>query len=99
MQEEGRGMVFWHEKGLTLWRTIEAYMRRRLEKAGYTREMLGSTDAKEDFGSGAKAWRDTWSAGHGVATIHDIPTTSELVARLAAEYRAACALPLSPAVA
>jgi threonyl-tRNA synthetase len=35
MQEEGRGMVFWHEKGLTLWRTIEAYVRRRLEKAGY----------------------------------------------------------------
>ncbi len=35
MQEEGRGMVFWHEKGLTLWRTIEAYMRRRLDKAGY----------------------------------------------------------------
>lgn len=36
MQEEGRGMVFWHEKGWTLWRTIEAYMRRRLEAAGYT---------------------------------------------------------------
>ena len=35
MQDEGRGMVFWHEKGLTLWRTIEAYMRRRLEAAGY----------------------------------------------------------------
>lgn len=35
MQEEGRGMVFWHEKGLTLWRTIEAYMRRRLDVAGY----------------------------------------------------------------
>ncbi len=35
MQEEGRGMVFWHEKGLTLWRTIEAYMRRRLQDAGY----------------------------------------------------------------
>ncbi len=35
MQEEGRGMVFWHEKGLTLWRTIEAYMRRRLEAASY----------------------------------------------------------------
>jgi len=35
MQEEGRGMVFWHEKGLTLWRVIEAYMRRRLEAAGY----------------------------------------------------------------
>jgi threonyl-tRNA synthetase len=35
MQEEGRGMVFWHEKGLTLWRTIEAYIRRRLATAGY----------------------------------------------------------------
>jgi len=35
MQEEGRGMVFWHEKGLTLWRTIEAYMRRRQIGAGY----------------------------------------------------------------
>ncbi|HVY89583.1 MAG TPA: TGS domain-containing protein, partial [Hyphomonadaceae bacterium] len=35
MQEEGRGMVFWHQKGLTIWRTIEAYMRRRLAAAGY----------------------------------------------------------------
>jgi threonyl-tRNA synthetase len=35
MQEEGRGMVFWHEKGLTLWRTIEAYMRRRQIAEGY----------------------------------------------------------------
>jgi threonyl-tRNA synthetase len=35
MQEEGRGMVFWHDKGWTLWRTIEAYMRRRLDAAGY----------------------------------------------------------------
>jgi threonyl-tRNA synthetase len=35
MQEEGKGMVFWHDKGLTLWRTVEAYMRRRLDDAGY----------------------------------------------------------------
>jgi threonyl-tRNA synthetase len=35
MQEEGRGMVFWHQKGWALWRTIEAYMRRRLDAAGY----------------------------------------------------------------
>jgi nitronate monooxygenase len=69
-----------------------------LEKAGYKKEMLGSSDAKEDFGSGGKAWRDTWSAGHGVATIHDVPPTAELVARLAAEYRTACALPMSPAL-
>ncbi|MDB5454271.1 MAG: threonine--tRNA ligase [Caulobacteraceae bacterium] len=36
MQEEGRGMVFWHPKGWTLWRTLEAYMRRRLDAGGYT---------------------------------------------------------------
>jgi threonyl-tRNA synthetase len=35
MQEEGRGMVFWHPKGWTLWRTLEAYMRRRLDAGGY----------------------------------------------------------------
>ncbi|MET3527067.1 threonine--tRNA ligase [Phenylobacterium koreense] len=35
MQEEGKGMVFWHEKGLTLWRTVESYVRRRLDAAGY----------------------------------------------------------------
>jgi threonyl-tRNA synthetase len=35
LQEEGRGMVFWHPKGWTLWRTLEAYMRRRVEAAGY----------------------------------------------------------------
>lgn len=46
----------------------------------------------------AKAWRDFWSAGHGVATIHDIPTVAELVARMAREYDEACRLPVSPAV-
>jgi threonyl-tRNA synthetase len=35
MQEEGRGMVFWHQKGWTLWRVLEAYLRRRLDGAGY----------------------------------------------------------------
>ena len=34
-QEEARGMVFWHPKGWTLYRTLEAYMRRRLDAAGY----------------------------------------------------------------
>ncbi|MFI4976506.1 MAG: threonine--tRNA ligase [Caulobacterales bacterium] len=35
MQEEGKGMVFWHPKGWTLYRTLVAYMRRRIEAAGY----------------------------------------------------------------
>jgi threonyl-tRNA synthetase len=35
MQEEAKGMVFWHPKGWTLYRTVEAYMRRRLDADGY----------------------------------------------------------------
>jgi len=35
MQEEAVGSVFWHPKGHTLWRTVEAYMRDRLQDAGY----------------------------------------------------------------
>jgi threonyl-tRNA synthetase len=35
MQEEAVGSVFWHAKGHTLWRAVEAYMRERLQKAGY----------------------------------------------------------------
>jgi threonyl-tRNA synthetase len=35
MQEEAPGMVFWHPSGWTLYRVLEAYMRRRLDAAGY----------------------------------------------------------------
>ena len=35
MQEEGKGMVFWHPKGWTLYRTLESYIRRRLDADGY----------------------------------------------------------------
>jgi threonyl-tRNA synthetase len=35
IQEEGKGMVFWHPKGWTLYRTLQNYIRRRMEKGGY----------------------------------------------------------------
>ena len=35
IQEEAPGAAFWHPKGWTLYRTIQAYMRKRLEDAGY----------------------------------------------------------------
>jgi threonyl-tRNA synthetase len=35
LQEEAQGSVFWHAKGWRLYRTAEAYMRRRLDAAGY----------------------------------------------------------------
>ena len=35
IQEEATGSVFWHPKGWTMYRVIESYMRRRLDKAQY----------------------------------------------------------------
>jgi threonyl-tRNA synthetase len=35
LQEEAPGSVFWHPNGWKLYRTAEAYMRRRLDDAGY----------------------------------------------------------------
>jgi nitronate monooxygenase len=44
---------------------------------------------KPDLPDTIKAWRDVWSAGHGVGLIDDIPPVAELVARLRQEYHAA----------
>ena len=35
LQPEAQGSVFWHPNGFVLWRQLEAYMRRRLDAAGY----------------------------------------------------------------
>ena len=35
LQPEAHGSVFWHPKGYVIWRQLEAYMRRRLDAAGY----------------------------------------------------------------
>lgn len=44
-----------------------------------------------DMAAEAKAWKDTWSAGHGVAAIDDILPAADLCDRLIAEYRGTCA--------
>jgi len=35
LQAEAHGSVFWHPAGFVIWRQLEAYMRRRLDAAGY----------------------------------------------------------------
>jgi len=35
LQAEAQGSVFWHPNGFIVWRALEAYMRRRLDAAGY----------------------------------------------------------------
>ncbi len=70
------------------------FIRQSLEQNGFDMEkLLSASDV--DFGTKltisdeAKAWKTIWSAGHGVASIHDVPTVRELVDRLETEYRAA----------
>jgi nitronate monooxygenase len=38
-----------------------------------------------------KAWKNIWSAGHGVGDIHDVPSTADLCQRLIREYEEAVA--------
>jgi nitronate monooxygenase len=39
-----------------------------------------------------KAWKDIWSAGHGVGSIDDVPSVADLVERMKREYRTAVEL-------
>lgn len=58
------------------------FLRQSLAAAGADLEAPGELDTSGD----SKAWRDIWSAGHGVGSIRDIPSTKALCARLVREY-------------
>ena len=68
------------------------WMQRSLEAAGITKDMW-EQKAKADFGADheAKAWKNLWSAGHGVATIRDNPPAGELIDRLRRELHGSLA--------
>ena len=60
---------------------------------------LGLELAGAQEGGEKKAWRDIWSAGQGVGSIHDLPGASELIDRLKAEYHQANAAQANRAAA
>ncbi|MFW5823508.1 MAG: NAD(P)H-dependent flavin oxidoreductase [Marinobacter sp.] len=64
------------------------FLRPSVEAAGLD---LAATDGHTglDMENEAKAWKNVWSAGHGVGAIDDEPSAAELCQRLAMEYRAA----------
>ena len=51
IQEEAVGSVFWHPKGWKLYRTVEAYIRRRLEAAGYEEVRTPAAGGPEILGT------------------------------------------------
>ncbi len=46
----------------------------------------GPADMAAETSDEGKAWRDIWSAGHGVGAIRDIPGVAEMVARMRQDY-------------
>lgn len=70
------------------------YLRESIENAGLDPENLPESDpSKMNFGSGgntdAKAWKDIWGCGQGIGNIDDVQTASQMVDKLAEEYRIA----------
>ncbi|EZP36715.1 NAD(P)H-dependent flavin oxidoreductase [Janthinobacterium lividum] len=51
----------------------------------------GAIDLASELDHKSKAWKDIWSAGHGVGTITDLPPVAELLSRMDAEFEAAMA--------
>lgn len=65
------------------------FMIQSLRRAGLAPEDDAGAPDLEIGKDEAKAWKHVWSAGQGVGEIEDIPTTRQLVDRLAREYEEA----------
>ncbi|MCO1367049.1 NAD(P)H-dependent flavin oxidoreductase [Burkholderia multivorans] len=68
------------------------WLRPTLDRAGLTAAQLGEEkkiDFSGDISTAPKAWKDVWSAGHGVGAVTAVEPLSAIVDRLADEY-AAC---------
>ena len=68
------------------------FLRQSLESMGITEDMWGNTK-KINFGdeldaaqAEAKAWKTIWSAGQGVSSIEDCPSTKDLIDKLKKEF-------------
>jgi NAD(P)H-dependent flavin oxidoreductase YrpB (nitropropane dioxygenase family) len=67
-----------------------SYLRPSILAAGLDPDNLPSREVgslrMSDTGAKAKAWKDIWSAGQGVGTIHDVPDVAKLVHRMRDEF-------------
>lgn len=67
-----------------------SFLRQSLVRAGLDPDNMPPTP-QVNMEHEKRAWKDVWSAGQGVGTIHDVPSVADLCARLAREYDAAIA--------
>lgn len=75
------------------------YLKNSVRAAGIDPDALegrqdgGKDDLFASLDSKPKAWKDVWSAGQGIGSIHDVPAVAELVARMKREYTEAAVQP------
>lgn len=64
------------------------YLRSSIEAAGLDPDRLEHKQRMDLTGAEQqiKAWKDLWSAGQGVGTIHEVETVAEIVDQLYSEY-------------
>jgi len=71
------------------------YLRPSIVAAGLDPDNLTAKGSMDLTGSEkkVKAWKDIWSAGQGIGTVHQVEPVKDIVERVAAEYEAAKRLP------
>lgn len=62
-------------------------LRKSLEQSGFTKSGDRTGFDLEHEAKTLTAWRDIWSAGHGVGDVRAVESTAEIVARFTADYR------------
>ena len=68
--------------------TNASWLKPSLIAAGLDPDALTAPTARDyNSGSAQKRWKDLWAAGQGLQTIDSVMPTSQIVARLEAEYR------------
>ena len=78
-QDEAAGMVFWHDRGWTLYRTVESYIRRRQQAGGYVEvktPQLADRRLWEQSGHWQK-FRDNMYLAENEAGLHDYTADPE----------------------
>ncbi len=71
------------------------YLRPSIVAAGLDPDNLPRKDGMDLTGSETKikAWKDIWSAGQGIGTVHKVEPLADIVDKIDQEYRAARQLP------
>ncbi len=70
---------------------LASFLRPSLLSLGMDPDNLPDRSTGPDVENRGRAWKDIWSAGHGVGSVQDVPTVAALCDRLATEYRATVA--------